>query len=946
GIDLGTTNSSVYYIDLLEKSGQPQFFKLKQWERPGETCEKSTLPSFCYLPSKGSFKKGQFNLDFYNCDEKSPVSYVVGSCARQQQEFFPERVIHSAKSWLCHKGIDPSAPVLPWDSDILIGSEKLSPVEVTSYFIRHIKDQWNFQFASSVSDYCLEKQVLVITVPASFDEVSSQLTLDAAKLAGLDPTKIYLLEEPQAALYSWIYENHIKEECNNSCRKLIDKALVKKKSPLNIIVCDIGGGTSDFTLMEMTSCHKSSYGYSITRKKVSEHLLLGGDNIDLKIASMIEQQHQNLSGKHFSSRQWIDLLSKCRSIKEKIFSDLSIEDDSQVLTRKYHLSLSTKEGGSGFFEKVLSFSLSGKDLLGSVLEGFFPECEKNQRAHKNKTGLKEWGLPYAFDGAITRHLSEFIGLNHVDGILFAGGTLIPNLLQNRIVKIIQNWQKSKPLVLNSCDLNLMVAKGASLFAANLVQKDDLWIKGGYPRNLYLEFTQQNKKHQESSSLLCIVSKGYSSYEPIDIKNLNFKLLLNQKVSFAVFYSNTRENDLPGDVISYTSEDIKPLSFLNATMEAKEKETKFCHINLQSLLTPNGLLQIFCIDSNSLDLNKKPNKWQLSFNVQDTAPRKKQLANVNPSSELLENQISETLQQIKEVFLSKKDKSFSDTSSQKLILNMEKTLSSEKSEWDIKLLRYLWQNSLFGLKTKRTKSAKHEAFWLNLSGYFLRPGFGGRDDSNYVQSLWEIFLQGMLNPNDGFVKNQWWIFWRRVSGGLTKRQQEVIYNKIYPSIRKGDATPEMIMAISSLELIDVKKKIVLAKQILNQVLGSSRLYLEQKFWALTRLSSRTPLYSGPENIVPPKIVEEWFDLLEKVGWQKFDKISSYLVRFYLSSTRLINERSLDISSQRREQVIKLLLEKGVDKNKLKTLKECLPIDLKDQSTLFGESLPGGLVLEDE
>ena len=205
---------------------------------------------------------------------------------------------------------------------------------------------------------------------------------------------------------------------------------------------------------------------------------------------------------------------------------------------------------------------------------------------------------------------------------------------------------------------------------------------------------------------------------------------------------------------------------------------------------------------------------------------------------------------------------------------------------------------------------------------------------------------MLNPNDGFVKNQWWIFWRRVSGGLTKRQQEVIYNKIYPSIRKGDATPEMIMAISSLELIDVKKKVVLAKQILNQVLGTSRLYLEQKFWALTRLSSRTPLYSGPETIVPPKIVEEWFDLLEKVGWQKFDKISSYLVRFYLSSTRLINERSLDISSQRREQVIKLLSEKGVDKNKLKTLKKCLPIDLKDQSTLFGESLPGGLVLEDE
>lgn len=356
GIDLGTTTISLSYCDTLAENKTPRTFPILQWESETSVVEKEILPSFCYIASKKEIKDKHFLLPFYTNSSTllENAEIVLGRFARRQQNKTPARVIHSAKSWLCHTGVNREGKVLPWASPEITGDKRLSPVEVQSFFLLHLRLCWNEKMASHSKSYRLENQQVIITVPASFDEIATDLTLKAALLAGFQKEKISLIEEPQAAFYHWLHEN--------SPEKFFQKSSIFKT-----LVCDIGGGTSDFSLFEIYKKNNAlKKSLHVERIKVSPHILLGGDNFDLKIASLYEEDYIKKEGKKFTSEEWTELISYCRDIKEALFNEKHPGEELKVaITRSSKVK--------NLFRNALTLSLSKKFIKEKLLDSFFPQ---------------------------------------------------------------------------------------------------------------------------------------------------------------------------------------------------------------------------------------------------------------------------------------------------------------------------------------------------------------------------------------------------------------------------------------------------------------------------------------------------------------------------------------------------------------------------------------------
>jgi len=390
GIDLGTTNSAVGYIDLHDVSPgsiEIKSFDIIQLASKGRLERLKTLPSFLYLPGKYEFERGVTALPW---DEER--DYAVGTFARDQGALVPGRLVSSAKSWLCHGGVDRDAPILPWGSAEDV--EKISPITASARYIQHIREAWNYTMEAR-----LEEQEVVLTVPASFDEVARELTLRAAREAGLE--NVTLLEEPLASFYSWLSQHE--ESWDKSIRP-----------GQHLLVCDVGGGTTDFTLI---SCQEGDKGPRLERLAVGNHLLLGGDNIDLAIAALAEKK----ISQELDPARWQMLFHQCRQAKERLLSGNGVQKTSVRLAGRGR----TLVGGT------LVVELERGEVERTILEGFFPEVDMEQAAASppQEKGLREMGLPFESDPAVTRHLARFIsrqGQGRLpDVILFNGGTLKP-----------------------------------------------------------------------------------------------------------------------------------------------------------------------------------------------------------------------------------------------------------------------------------------------------------------------------------------------------------------------------------------------------------------------------------------------------------------------------------------------------------------------------------------
>ena len=415
GIDLGTSNSVLAYSPLSGEGGT-EVLAIPQWDTPSTVTESETLPSFLYLPEEAIAAEILGH-------GIGPGDWVVGRLAQRKASETPGRVVKSAKSWLCHHAADRSAPFLPWGSDELASQDKISPVAASANILAHLRAAWDARFSRQGPGFAFDAQDITITVPASFDAAAQRLTLAAAEQAGF-PGHVRLLEEPQAAFYSWLERQTDGDDPWSAPPN-------SRTAARHVLVIDVGGGTSDFSLFELTR-HVDGCDPAIKRVAVSDHILLGGDNIDLAIAHMVEPRLVT-GGGGLSAGQWDHLVARCRFLKEKALSGEGAPEE--VFT------VSIPGRGSRLFADSLSAQVTRAELEGLILDGFLPDCRSTDWPRRALGAIKEFGLPYAYDSAITRHLATFLrDRASVDAVLFNGGSLQFPRLRNRLREQIGKWQ--------------------------------------------------------------------------------------------------------------------------------------------------------------------------------------------------------------------------------------------------------------------------------------------------------------------------------------------------------------------------------------------------------------------------------------------------------------------------------------------------------------------------
>jgi len=912
GIDLGTTNSAVSYVDLTDdaiKNKGIKLFKVLQLTGSGEISPLPVLPSFCYIPGKYDIAEDSIRLPWIS-DEIN----FVGKFARDHGAKIPSRLVSSAKSWLCHSNADRRAKILPWGSGDDVN--KISPVQATASYLKHIRISWNSTKGDDDALY-LENQMIIITVPASFDEVARDLTIEASKLAGL--RNVTLLEEPLAAFYSWL----IKHEDN--WQDFI------KPGEL-VLVCDVGGGTSDFTLITLRETEGTP---RFERIAVGDHLILGGDNIDLALARYIEKKFKQ-SGR-LSSDRWKTLCHLCRQAKENILND---GVNSETITMMGE--------GSRLIGGTLTARLKRSKLESLIMEGFFPVVENHQpEMGKIRKGISEFGLPYETEPAITRHIGFFLEKHKddvkkilgkkpfPDFILFNGGSLKSDLIQKRIQDSVRYWfgetSTTRPSILENSAPDLAVALGAAYYGLVKIGKG-VRVGSGSARSYYLGFERKNGDGQNKKFAVCLVERGLDEGEQICLPDKKFQVLANQPVNFDLYSSTYRSGDQSGDEI-LIDDTLTPLPPLQTIIQFGQKGTKKeIPIQIEAEFSEMGVLFLWCRSLST------PHRWRLQFQLRDTAGKPEVLDYEVFDSAIIDAAVSD----IQLLFSANSDSS----TLIKLMKTISKTIARKKEKWPLAVIRRLGDELLAGINA-RNFSPEHEIRWLNLAGYCLRPGFGDGMDDHRMQLLWKINKQGIHYKKNTQVNNEWWILWRRVAAGLVSGKQRQFIQDLRPRLMPKKGTKvripdqeriEIWMAVANMERLIVKDKIEFGRLLLSEL--RPKKCRPQLLWAISRIGARELLYGPIDRVVPPKEVEAWISQILDKEWKNQKPVGAALAQM----ARKTGDRMRDIDPLMMDQVIQWLKEKDL-KGEADFLTSVKPLASIEESTIFGESLPSGLVLHE-
>ena len=594
GIDLGTTNSALAYAVVVPTGSTPPAIKslpIPQVVALGEVGERSVLPSFLYLPAAKELPAHALDLPW-----SKPVDRVVGTFAREQGSKVPGRLVGSAKSWLSHAGVDRKSPILPWGAADDVA--KVSPVEASTAYLAHLRESWNYAIAGEVAADRLEHQEVVLTVPASFDAVARELTVEAARAAGLE--NLTLLEEPQAAFYAWL------SSAGDGWRK-------KVKVGDLLLVCDVGGGTTDFTLIAVTD---QGGDLALTRLAVGEHILLGGDNMDLALAHAVAATLPGgMDG--LDPGQRVALGHACRAAKESLFADSS----------KASAPVAILGRGSKVIGGSIKAELSRATLDAVLLDGFFPRCKPDDiPARGPRIGLTEIGLPYAADPAITRHLARFLGRQagslHTgvasvapSAVLFNGGVFKATELRDRVVEVLSAWAGKPVPSLETADLDLSVALGAAYYG--LVRHGQgIRIRGGVPRAYYVGIESRAPAVpgvRPPIKALCVVKMGMEEGTEADVPGPDFGLVVGEPAEFRFLGSTTRRDDEPGVILDrWSPEDLQDLAPLETALVTEDGavEGDTVPVRLHAHVTEVGTLDLWCRST------RDDRRWKLEYNVRE------------------------------------------------------------------------------------------------------------------------------------------------------------------------------------------------------------------------------------------------------------------------------------------------------------------------------------------
>ncbi len=899
GIDLGTTNCAMSFVALDAEGASSEVFAISQWESVDQLTDSTTLPSFLFLPTDA--EAGQLQ----GAGKSDRAEWVCGRIARKRAGETPGRVAHSAKSWLCHHAVDRSSAFLPWGSDEIPSERKISPIRASALLLNYLRGAWDNRFP----DAGFDAQEITITVPASFDAVAQRLTLDAAEEAGF-PKSIRLLEEPQAAFYRWL-EIHSDPEA--LWKQLPDG------SSNHVLVVDIGGGTSDFSLFEI-SLREAAAQPAIRRVAVSDHLLLGGDNIDLAIAHLLEPRLAG-KGETLGGSQWQDLVARCRDLKERCLAGEGEKDEE--------FSVSLPGRGSSLFSGNLSARVLRREVMSILLDGFYPECAADARPLEADAALREWGLPYAPDSGITRYLADFLrDLPPVDALLFNGGSLHPAALRERIRQQIGNWQDGKlPQVLENPEPDLAVARGAARFGSILHHRAER-IQAGAARSIYLEVLQAGKP-----SLVCILPRGAEPETCHRIEHPGLELRLNRPVRFQSYYSTRHDRDRAGALVPLKKGDFHKLPPLQtiARLDGRTSGSKL-PVVLTAKLTELGLLHLECVSADP----EIDQSWPLAFNLRAGEATNRVVGESDPGVDPAT--LAAAKDRIVSIFSARFDANDPLTAA-RLLKSLEEILGAPKSEWNLMLIRTLW-TTLKRCIPCRVNSVEHEEAWLILAGYFLRPGFGAELDPVRIDDLWNALTDGMPHAGKQVVLQRH-ILWRRVAGGLDRKRQQSILGAESPKLRQQKKpAAELIRLAGSLERIDAATKTELIRLFLTKAksLAESGGYAAPYFVSLGLLLNRTPLYAGPEAVVSPDLVSQAFEEFSDLDWK-----SPELQELFLRAARVTDNRDLDVPKPLRKEIARKLESASVPPHKVTRVEEFIPMDNAEQASLYGESLPPGLVM---
>jgi molecular chaperone DnaK (HSP70) len=919
GIDLGTTNCAVAYVDTA-RSVAVQHFPIPQLINEATVAPLPTLPSFLYLPGAHDLPEGSLALPWDHHRD-----YAVGQFARVQGARVPGRLISSAKSWLCHPGVDRSAAILPWGGPPEM--KKLSPVEVSARYLLHIREAWNQRMGRP---HALETQQVILTVPASFDEVARELTVQAAEHAGLP--QVTLLEEPQAGFYAWLAAH-------------TDSWQAHLRAGSLILVCDVGGGTTDLSLIAVT---QGKTQLQLERIAVGDHLLLGGDNMDVALARLVEARLTK--GGRLDAQRWHTLTHLCRTAKEDLFADPNRQ--SVVLTLAGR--------GSAVVGGTLSDNLTRAEVEEVVLDGFFPRVDAEAVPRRGaRVGLQEFGLPYAAEPEIPRHLALFLRqhagsadgqLVRPDAILFNGGALTPLALRERIVEILSGWFPAaegtpwRPTVLTNTSLDLAVAYGAAYYG--LVRRGQgVRIGGGSARSYYIGLgTPQPAAADGTVSALCLVRHGMEEGEEVRLSEPEFEVLANQPVSFPLYASSARTTDRAGEVLTLPAEQLASLPAIRTVLRfGKKAGVVKIPVQVSAKFTEVGTLELWC------EARQTNHRWRLQFQLRGeaTVAPLRTPATVGEEHVVDEAVLAEAVELIQAVFASTPS-SVEAVTPQNLTRQLEQTLGTNKDGWPLSAIRRLW-DVLWEHEKGRGRGPEHEARWLNLVGFCLRPGFGHATDEWRLQQLWKLYPRGPLHANAVQCRAEWWNLWKRVAGGLSRQQQNVLYNDIAPwllpklknKIKAGRSKVgpqeirEMWQVMGSCERLSGEAKADLGEELVRSVEKGRA--ADQEIWALARLGARALLY-GPANcVVRRETAAGWVERLLRGEWRKPEVLAFAVVQL----ARCTGDRTRDLDEELRRRIAERLAPFPAGQRWSRQVLEVVALEEKERARIFDESLPAGL-----
>jgi molecular chaperone DnaK (HSP70) len=937
GIDLGTTNSAVAFADLEGEGPAAELvrdFAVTQLVAPGECAARRLLPSCAYLPAPGELAPAATALPW------GERAFVVGELAKGQGARVPGRLVASAKSWLCHAGVDRTAPILPWGAPEVV--RRVSPVAASTLYLSHVRDAWDAAHPNAP----LAEQDVVLTVPASFDEVARELTLRAAIDAGLP--RVTLLEEPQAAFYWWsAHHAGVDGRSSHDALTAVLPAAADARGAV-VLVVDVGGGTSDFTLMHARITNERP---ELTRLAVGEHILLGGDNVDVTLARTVEPR----LGGRIDAAQFSMLVQACRSAKEALLSEGAPDEARVVVAGR----------GSRLVGATLGAGVTRAEVEEIVLGGFFPACALDAAPlRERRVGFLELGLPYASDPAVTKHLAAFLaahvgdvedvvqgsvraGSVRPDAILLNGGVFTPRLVQRHLANIIGAWFAGEaPIPLLATDaLDVGVARGAAWYG--LVRRGrGVRIGGGAARAYFVGVDASEAMAGDREQLACIIPRHLEAEVEVEVPR-TFSLVVGRPVRFPLYATTRARHEQPGELAAW-DESFEPLppieTALGSAGGAEIPPGSEVPVRLRAVLREVGTLELWCAATKHAAA-----RWKLEFQVRGGVEHAGESdGEASDTTAASQDRARRRLEDARALI----EGAFSDddTRGAKALPRELERLLGSRDAWPTPLCRALWQ-VLFDARAGRKRSAEHERVWCSLTGFCIRPGFGAPLDAWRAAETFKVYTESLVFPHESANWSAWWILWRRVAGGLDvaaqKRILDAMLGKLKPdpaakSLKKGraqnvDGMDEMIRMLASLERIAAPTKVQAGLWILERLADDGP--APHLLWAVGRLGARVPLYGSVSACVPPPQAGAWAKRLAGEAKARPEDLAVPLAQL----ARMTGDRARDIEPSVRDRVLQKLVETRAPESFVRMVREVTVLEGAEEQRFFGDSLPRGLRL---